>query len=111
VAKTKSKTSGVHSKRRGKATLDRQRTFDREPAQKESPLNFRPPDPEGQNNRRSMSARAALRTFVTETGSDSADALCDILCNLMHFADRHGFSFVSELGRAQRHYFTETLTR
>jgi len=49
-------------------------------------------------------AETAVECFEDATGTDREDALCDLLCNLMHFADREGFDFNAELARARMHY-------
>lgn len=70
---------------------------------------FLPPDPENDNDRRSDAARSALFMFSKETGSDFGDAVCDLLGDLMHFCDRHGFDFDNELRKARGHYAEETM--
>lgn len=67
-----------------------------------------PPDPEKQNDDRAKWAGIALAQFQSETGTEDADALCDLLCNLMHWADRHNEDFDAELTRARNHYDVET---
>lgn len=59
-----------------------------------------PPDPDNQN----------LAAFMNETGSDNEDALCDLLCDLMHLCDRKPVlgTFAVQLQRAQDHYEAET---
>ena len=47
-----------------------------------------PPDPDGKNNDRAAWAKVALDAFMKETGTDLEDALCDLLCDLMHLSDR-----------------------
>jgi len=68
-----------------------------------------PPDPEGMNNDRAEWAACAIRHFQCQTGTDWTDAVCDLLCDLMHFCDREGFDFREELDRAQMHYEAETV--
>ena len=67
-----------------------------------------PPDPECMNGKRSMWAAQSLSTFQAATGTDLEDALCDLLADLMHWADRHGFDFNHELQRGLDHYEAET---
>jgi hypothetical protein len=67
-----------------------------------------PPDPDGQNNDRALWADHALRAFMAETGTDYEDALCDLLCDLMHLSDRAPFDFDAALVRARDHYLAET---
>lgn len=70
-----------------------------------SPL---PPDPEEQNYNRANWAQAALEAFQKETRTDAPDACSDLLADLMHFCDRYGLDFDSELARAKMHYEEET---
>ena len=67
-----------------------------------------PPDPENKNEYRAKWAQAALRAFQKATGADAHDAVCDLLCDLMHLSDRSEFGFEAALGRARRHYEAET---
>jgi hypothetical protein len=72
---------------------------------------FLPPDPEGMNNERADWAGAALRHFECTTGTDETGALADLLCNLLHWCDREGFSFDKELECARDSYAEETVQR
>ena len=67
-----------------------------------------PADPDGQNNDRALWADHALRAFMAETGTDYEDALCDLLCDLMHLSDRTPFDFEAALQHARDHYLAET---
>lgn len=67
-----------------------------------------PPDPERMNDKRSAWASAAVRAFIDETGTDEEDAVCDLVADLMHWCDRHGYEFDVELGRGRSHYDAET---
>jgi hypothetical protein len=72
-----------------------------------------PPDPEGQNDDRANYASTALLAFADMTGLNQADidegtALGDLLCNLMHWCDRHDVSFDDGLSTARWHYTSET---
>jgi len=67
-----------------------------------------PPDPEDMNGKRARWAEIALIAFQRETGTDDEDATADLLCDLMHLADRRGWNFDIELERAQAHYEAET---
>jgi hypothetical protein len=67
-----------------------------------------PPDPDDQNDDRSDWAEAALVTFAEQTGTDEEDAVADLLCDLMHFCDRHGLEFRDELARGEGNYEEET---
>lgn len=68
-------------------------------------------DPDGINDERSLWAGKALDTFQELTGSDDDTALGDLLCDLMHFADRHPTThqaFHKALSNAQSNYAAET---
>ena len=67
-----------------------------------------PPDPECMNGKRSMWAAQALCAFRNATGTDLEDALCDLMADLMHWADRHDVDFDHELQRGFDHYEAET---
>jgi hypothetical protein len=60
------------------------------------------------NDRRAEWAGCALAAFVSQTGTDSDSAVTDLLCDLMHLADRAGTDFAADLERARRHYDAET---
>lgn len=68
-----------------------------------------PPDPEKMNDERARFADNAIKTFVRFGGCDEENSLGDLLCNLMHWADRNNFDFDAALERAQRNYGEETL--
>jgi hypothetical protein len=53
-------------------------------------------------------ADKAISTFRDATGTDMEDALSDLLTDLMHWADRAGYSFKEALDRARSHYKAET---
>lgn len=67
-----------------------------------------PPDPERMNDRRSAWAQIAVSAFQAAHGTDDENVLCDLLCDLMHWADRHNYDFPAALVRAQDHYEAET---
>lgn len=67
-----------------------------------------PPDPDGQNDERAEWAEQAIEAFESATRADREDALCDLLADLMHWADRNGQDFDSQLDRARMHYAAET---
>jgi hypothetical protein len=73
-----------------------------------STRNELPPNPDGQNDDRAEWAASALRQFQCATGTDYEDALGDLLCDLMHWSDRHNFDFELALDRARGHYREET---
>lgn len=70
-----------------------------------------PADPDGMNQWRSASAEEALLDFMETTGTDAEDAICDLLCNMLHLCDRmrgtYG-DFDRQLSRAREHYTAET---
>lgn len=68
-----------------------------------------PPDPEGLNEDRAEWAEHALAAFMAVTGTDTKDALSDLLCNLIHWSDRHFHDFHHHLERAKRNYAEETM--
>ena len=67
-----------------------------------------PDDPDGQNNERAAWAKFAVEAFMWKTGTDFEDALCDLLCDLMHLSDRAPFDFDAALQHARDHYLAET---
>jgi hypothetical protein len=67
-----------------------------------------PRDPENRNHERAQWAEAAVNAFRRQTGTDIEDALPDLLCDLMHLADRKARDFNAALVRAQEHYEAET---
>jgi hypothetical protein len=71
---------------------------------------YLPPDPDGENDRRADWAEAAIVRFCDATGTDLAlaDAVCDLVADLMHWCDRNGQEFDRELARARYHYDAET---
>lgn len=67
-----------------------------------------PPDPEGKNDERASWASRAVAAFQEATGADNDDALCDLLADLRHWADRQDYDFEAALERSQSHYEAET---
>ena len=67
-----------------------------------------PPDPEGTNTDRAEWAHRAILAFEGATGTDREDALADLLCDLMHWANVYGQDFERELSRATDSYAEET---
>jgi hypothetical protein len=59
------------------------------------------------NNQRAEWAAAALKHFQTLTGTDHADSLADLLCDIHHWCDRENTNFQSALDRARQHYDAE----
>ena len=82
--------------------------FIRDTADELYPKRDLPPDPECKNDDRAAWAGKAIAIFRKETGTDDHDALCDLLCDLMHWADRVPHDFESALNRARYHYGAET---
>lgn len=66
-----------------------------------------PPDPEGMNDARAGWAERALSEFMRATGTDREDAICDLIADLRHWADRNGQDFDHEADRGRRHYEAE----
>jgi hypothetical protein len=66
-----------------------------------------PPDPDGLNSARAEWAQAAIIAFRKVTGTEE-EALSDLLCDLMHLADRQGEDFYVSLRRAIDNYVQET---
>lgn len=52
-------------------------------------------------------ADRAIRAFRTLTGCDHEDSLCDLICDLMHWADAKSFDFEAALQRARAHHAAE----
>ena len=69
-----------------------------------------PPDPEELNNARAAWGAEALLHFTEVCKTDMEDALCDLLCDLRHWADRNGTDWQAELDRAMMHYNSEITT-
>ncbi len=84
---------------------DRPTTGDRQTSMTQTDL---PPDPEGMNDTRAARAACCIQHFKCQRGTDWDDAVCDLLCDMMHFCDREGFDFGHELERACMHYEAET---
>ena len=72
-----------------------------------------PADPEALNDSRAMWAEVALRAFTEETGLDIEGdgwdiAICNLVADLRHLADRHDLSWDAVLDRVDNHYTEET---
>ena len=66
-------------------------------------------DPE--NKDRAEWAMNAIEAFQAITGTDGEDAVCDLLCDLMHCCDLYGDAygdFDEGLRRGRYHYEAET---
>lgn len=59
------------------------------------------------NQDRAEWAYCALERFQDKTQTDDEDALADLLCDLMHLADRDGLDFDNELNRARNNHTEE----
>jgi hypothetical protein len=59
------------------------------------------------NAERAASADAALMAYMSRTRCDCEDCLADLLCDLMHWADKCEFDFAEMLYRARYHYDAE----
>ena len=59
------------------------------------------------NSARAQWADEAVRAFMARTGSDLEDCLCDLLADLMHWADKCEFDFTTAFERARDHYAVE----
>ena len=60
------------------------------------------------NAERAASADAALLAYMSRTRCGCEDCLADLLCDLMHWADKCRFSFAEELCRAHSNHAAET---
>lgn len=94
----------VRERRAGKASEDLAE-MRRQKATQAEPL---PPDPESMNENRTKWANAAIVEFIMQTGTDGENALADLFADLMHWADRHGLDFDTELECGRMHYSAET---
>jgi hypothetical protein len=56
---------------------------------------------------RAASADAALTAYMSRTSCDCEDCLADLLCDLMHWADKAQVNFAEEFRRARFHYCAE----
>lgn len=67
-----------------------------------------PPDPDNLNSDRAKWAGDAIVAFMFTTGTEPENVLSDLLCDLMHWADRREECFESALEHARWHYAEET---
>ena len=69
-----------------------------------------PPDPDNKNDERAEWGEIAIQAFREAVDADIYSALPDLLCDLMHWADRQTDlpSFDEALSRARSHYSEET---
>ena len=61
------------------------------------------------NAERAASADAAIFAYMSRTRCDCEDSLGDLLCDLMHWADKCQFDFAEALYRARCHYNAERI--
>jgi hypothetical protein len=61
------------------------------------------------NSARAQRADEAVRVYMTRTACDLEDSLGDLLCDLMHWADKCDFDFAASLDRAGYHYAAERM--
>ncbi len=59
------------------------------------------------NQERGQWAKSALQAYQHTTGADEADALCDLLADLLHLSSSEGFCFEESLAMARIHYEAE----
>ena len=59
------------------------------------------------NTARAQWADEAIRAYMSRTACDLEDTLGDLLCDLMHWADKCEFDFTAALDRASDHYAAE----
>lgn len=62
-----------------------------------------PPDPEEMNDKRAGWGGQVVEYFMSLTGCDQEDAVCDLIPNLHHWCDRNGLDFNNELRRGIYH--------
>jgi hypothetical protein len=67
-----------------------------------------PPDPEQMNDARASWADIAIYAFRDKTRCEPEETLGDLLCDLMHWADRNGEDFAGRLEGALQNYEAET---
>jgi hypothetical protein len=60
---------------------------------------------------RAASADAALKAYMSRTSCGCEDCLADLLCDLMHWADKREFSFAEALRVGYFHYRVEMADR
>lgn len=59
------------------------------------------------NTDRAEWAEIAILAFEAEVRGDREDSLTDLLCDLMHWADRNNMNFQTELRKAAGNYAEE----
>lgn len=63
------------------------------------------------NAERAASADAALMAYMSRTSCDCEDCLADLLCDLMHWADKADLSFAEAFRPAHFYYRVEVADR
>jgi len=59
------------------------------------------------NESRATWAETAITQFRADTGTDKEDAICDLVGDLMHLADRYGQDPLREIQRGIQHFLAE----
>ena len=65
-------------------------------------------DENGLNDLHANAGRDMIARYIDKTGVDKEDALCDLLGDLLHYANQDGHDFARELQRACDHFAAET---
>lgn len=63
--------------------------------------------PQIENAKRALQVDELVERFQTVTGSEDSEALTDLLCDLMHWADLTGNEFETHLKLSRIHYKAE----
>lgn len=53
-------------------------------------------------------ADKAVKAFQAETGTEDGNAICDLVCDLMHLADGKRYSALEQVRRGIYHWYAET---
>jgi hypothetical protein len=61
------------------------------------------------NEIRAAWAAEAIAAFQAVTGTDDCDAICDLIADLMHYANQNAYDFEAELARGRFHYEAELI--
>jgi hypothetical protein len=61
------------------------------------------------NKNRARRAQYSLDAYIDICPTDDCNVLCDLLTDLMHYADMANDNFEKELDRAQMHYNAELI--
>jgi hypothetical protein len=60
------------------------------------------------NTDRAALAQVAVKAFQLECNVEDEDVLCDLICNLQHWAVQNNYDFEAALIRATNHFMEET---